>query len=127
MDIDNLHAGLELDALVEEKVFGRVKCDAPVKPTAFGVTRECNHDPGTCYKPGLKRYSKSMSAAAELENWVNKQGWHRVPTALIGTRPNPTDTIVLAYEKNGGPVVEAAGPFEEALCKVALKIAGTHT
>jgi hypothetical protein len=68
-----------------------------------------------------------MSAAAELENWVNKQGWHRVPTALIRTRPNPTDTIPPPYEKNGGPVVEAVGPFEEALCNVALKIAGTHT
>jgi hypothetical protein len=52
MDIDSLHAGLELDALVEETVFGRVKCDAPVKPTAFGVTRECNDDPALVISRG---------------------------------------------------------------------------
>jgi hypothetical protein len=47
---------------------------------------------------------------------------HVIPQAL-----GKFEGDVVTLTEDGGPVVEAVGPFEEALCKVALKIAGTHT
>lgn len=61
-------------------------------------------------------YSKTPSAASQVEVELQKQGWKR-----LGELADQESAVRVVLEHPDGRTVEAFGPVSEAICRAALR------
>ena len=113
--------GRDLDALVAEHVFG-FQVQRRTDPT--GAQDYCYNASPAARPPSWVRvpdYTRCVVASLDVERKLQALGWRR-HTPPPGWRPGPAHVITLVLEHRDKRRVQAAGPYETALCRAALKV-----
>ena len=109
-----LQAGLELDALIAEKVMGRI-----VQMGEDGGYRELNHDIFTDIEDPLTPFSTDPVAALAVVERLSGRGWDVVLRAPTCTQPR----WVVTARVFAAPIYERAeaDTLPLAVCRAALR------
>lgn len=116
MNVDAL-SGRELDAAVAHHVFGlAVELRTNTKTHQQEYVYPAN-DGGVLLVP---RYAYSLAPSLHVQVWLQEQGWLKTAPLI---NPPPGETARVTYQHTDGRTMEAHGFPEEAVARIAVKVA----
>ena len=74
--------------------------------------------PGPAAWVRVPYYTRNVAACSKVEIWLAANGWMSTEPPTAG----PTGHFVAVFEHRDGRIVKATGPYEEAVCRAALKV-----
>ena len=119
MNIDEMQAGREMDALIAEKTMGLI-LDSDNPFLANIVVFEANTGENTGHTQNLPHYSTEMAAAWEVWEWLKTQ-YHEINFTWC------KGVCYLTIFEHGNCILGAdAETFPLAICRSALKALGVQ-